>query len=118
MGLNEKLTEHRIGNIAYLNSQGGEIVCWYPNIYYKKESEFTFDPERGMYYRVEGCYVHPGCFKSPECCYVIAFVKVDTDGLAVRPVGLRPWELSEKDEKDFKGILSYLCTEIENQKGV
>jgi hypothetical protein len=106
----------RIGNIELrtVNAQQ-EIVAWYPNIYYGKEKDYKFNPATGMYDASEYHHIHPSCFKHKESCYVIAFVNWNGahDEFNLRTVGLRPWELEEKDTKDFLEILKHIKLEDE-----
>lgn len=97
----------RIGNIELRCVDGiWEIVRWYPNSFYGKENDFIkIDDEQYQYKDSENCYVHKDCFKNPESCYVIAFVEGSEEEPDLRTVGIRPWQLDEKDEQDFKQIL-------------
>lgn len=79
-----------------------EIVKWYPNTYYGKESDYDFD---GEWYKPKGSRGHsisPSCFANPESCYVIVFIE---DGL-VDFIGDRAIELETMEEmKDFLFLL-------------
>lgn len=101
----------RIGNIELRTvDKQQEIVAWYENTYYGKENEYKYNPETGMYDAGEHCHISPECFKHKQNCYVIATVGWNRahDEFNLRTVGLRPWNLEEKDEKNFREILKVL----------
>lgn len=97
----------RIGNIELrCVNETWEIVQWYPNYFYQRENEFIkVDDEHYRYKDNDNCYVHKDCFRNPESCCVIAFVERSEDEPDILSVGIRPWQLNEKDEQDFKQIL-------------
>ncbi|WP_296864706.1 hypothetical protein [uncultured Methanobrevibacter sp.] len=87
----------------------GEIIYWYPNVYYQKEKNFVVDKLNPDYY-IDTKYntrVHKGCFLHPKSCYVIAFVTKGEEPDIVS-VGNRPWTLSEQDQKDFEKIIKHI----------
>lgn len=107
--------EKRIGNISARpmvddERYSYEILYHYPNPYYKREGEYIPIEGEDYYQHPEVSFarIHKGCFKNPESCYVVAFITNHEDEPDVRSVGLRPWELSETDEQDFKEILKYV----------
>jgi len=56
------------------NNQTYEIVKWYKNSYYNKESEYI---KKGHFYvkDLNSMYsIHENCFKNPKSCYVVAFI--------------------------------------------
>lgn len=101
----------RIGNIEYRKvGDNWEIVQWYPNLYYGKESEYTYDPGSECYTKPGSCVnISKSCFACPESCIVIAFVvwNKSHDEFDIRSVGTRPWHLDE-DTESFNRIISYL----------
>jgi len=111
----------RIGNVGARRMADYEykyeIVLYYPNPFYGKESEYiqSDKPEflckpsaTGAYIRTTGSYIHKDCFINPESCYVVARISNDDDP-DVRSVGLRPWDLEEQDKKDFEQVIRW-CT--------
>lgn len=40
-----------------------------------------------------------------EFCYVLAWINEGCESLWIETVGLRPWELSDKDQKIFNKII-------------
>lgn len=75
----------------------------YPNEYYGKESEYTFD---GNFYisSKSSFKISPSCFKNPESKFMLArWVDMDHDEKSpdLRFVGRRPIELTDEESKDF-----------------
>lgn len=58
-----------------------DIILWYPNLYYGRDSEFPEDPLDSSY-RLDPKYqnyrIHKSCFKHPESCFTIASFDYDS----------------------------------------
>jgi hypothetical protein len=87
-----------------------EIIKWFPNEYYNAEQKLI---EEG-YEKVEfgnGDWnlkkdyhsINSSCFKNPESCYVIAWLKYDEDEYCteLESVGDRILNLDKKERDDF-----------------
>ena len=108
------ITYERRGNIEYravCNIEENyiryiEVVQWYPNPYYGKESEYIkLDDDTYVKDEESLCYVHSSCFQNPESCITLVIISIK-DEPDVRSIGLRPFELNEQDERDFKDIIT------------
>lgn len=96
----------RKGNIECRKYAGGkfyEIIHWYPNHYYGKLDQYLQD---GYELSFLGGFVEKGGHNiditfftgSPENCYVLAWVKKDSEGSwYMTTIGDRPLELSDED---------------------
>lgn len=111
----------RIGNIAVSpmagdNNYSYEILFYYPNPYYGRENEYVKNEKLGWYEYPDqpNVKIHSGCFKSPESCYVLAFI-TNGEEPDVVSVGLRPWELSGSDDIAFREILKYVFTDEDGE---
>jgi len=103
----------RIGDIAFrLAKSFGrnprdyvDIIKWYPNSYYGREDEFV-KTDGGMYAPKDGggWRVDPSCFKNPESCFTLATIEIEEEP-DVCSCGLRPFELSPKDDSDYRAIV-------------
>jgi hypothetical protein len=101
----------RINNIeCRLTQTRYEIIKWFPNEYYNAEQKLI---EEG-YEKVEfgnGDWnlkkdyhsINSSCFKNPESCYVIAWLKYDEDEYCteLESVGDRILNLDKKERDDF-----------------
>lgn len=101
----------RINNIeCRLLQTRYEIIKWYPNEYYNAEQKLI---EEG-YEKVEfgnGNWsmkkdyhsITSSCFKNPESCYVIAWLKYDGNEFCteLESVGSRLLDLNKKERDDF-----------------
>ena len=103
----------RINNIECRpksNNDGNyEVVEWYPNPYYNKESDMVsdgyvwIDYENGEWaLEKEFHRVHSSCFKNPESCCVVAWLKPNREpDVDMETVGSRVLELSVEDRNTF-----------------
>ena len=92
----------RVGNIEFRMNR--EIVCWYPNPHFGKESEYNWTDDGEFAYKNDiHCRTHKSCFKNKENCYVIAFVEdcCHDEEPDIRSVGSRFLKLSEKDFNSY-----------------
>ena len=101
----------RINNIeCRLTQTRYEIIKWFPNEYYNAEQKLI---EEG-YEKVEfgnGDWsmkkdyrsINSSCFKNPESCYVIAWLKYDENEYCneLESVGDRILNLDKKERDDF-----------------
>lgn len=89
----------RIGNLALAKTHSYgrnqeeyyEIVKYYPNPYYGKESEYV-QTDLGNYAHPDypHCFIDKTCFKNPESCYTIGiFEERDDDEPDFRSIGSR-----------------------------
>lgn len=90
-----------------------EIVFWYPNTYYNKESEFIYVKETNNYYKEEfpNFRISADCFKHPESCYTLATLctnRYHDEEPDIKSVGSRPFRLSEEDKKDFLEVIDHI----------
>lgn len=106
----------RIGNIGVLPvahpDYKYDIVLYVPNCYYGKKSEYEPSSTPGFlqsltdpHYRVQ-----EECFDHPETHVSIAYV-TDSDSPDILTVGIRPWELEDKDKSDFEKIVRWCVRE-------
>lgn len=87
-----------------------EILCWYPNVYYNRKSEFIQDQLNPEYYidpNGSAGRIHEGCFLHPKSCYVVAFVTKGDEPDIVSVCG-RPWELNEQNKEDFEKVIKHI----------
>ena len=87
------------------NSGNYEIIKWYKNEYYGTEQEMLEEgyTHKNGYYTRDNINIHEDCFKSPESCFVIAWLEInhkepDTD---LRTVGSRLLGLGNDERNDF-----------------
>ena len=116
----ETFEKQRKGNLAFRTSSyllprekwpehlGYDIIKYYPNSCYGKESEYE---KEGEWY-TDPKYnfrIHEDCFKSKESCYVIAhFSYDDHEGYYdFEFVGDRPLKLTEEERKIFWEFVDY-----------
>lgn len=101
----------RIGNIEIRElgkneSYSHEIVYWFPNKYYGQENNYL---KTGDFYEEInssfGWQIHKSCFKNPETCYVIAFIRQDEEEPNLETVGGRPFKLKEEDLISFERLM-------------
>ncbi len=98
---------NRIGNIECRKIKSThyshEIILWYPNHYYGKESDYDLNRWEDDYCPKNTIGVHIGksCFIDPEHCYVIADLIKTKEGFDLKTVGNRVLDLSEEDLNDF-----------------
>ena len=99
-GIPQPLQSHLTDTFNYF-----EIVKYYPNSYYGKESEYEFDEDRNLYKgKYFNTFINKSCFKNPESCFTLAsWVDIDHDEKTpdLKFVGKRPLELDEDELKDF-----------------
>jgi len=82
-----------------------EVVKYYPNHYYNRYKDYTFDEQEGMFVSNtdNSIKVSPVCFVSKECCF--SLVTLDwgqSDEPDFKSVGLRPiTEVSIEEYPDF-----------------
>lgn len=111
--------EKRIGDLAFIKATyfskelecpAWDIVQYYPNPYYGKESEYNVD-ETGEWYYKESIYArtHKSCFKHKEGCITLASFEYDShEGIyelhfcCDRPIGL-----NEEEQKIFWELFKY-----------
>lgn len=77
-----------------------EIVKWYPNTFYNKESDYIFC---GDYYHPKdktNIHISPKCFMKPEHCYVIAFIDMKNNNPHIKIVDKRRSKRSKLKEDD------------------
>lgn len=99
--------KNRINNIECRKIKSShyshEIVLWYPNQYYGKESDYelTFS---GDFYKPNGSVginISKSCFINPESCHVVAFLIKTREGFDLKSVGDRILDLSPSNLEDF-----------------
>ena len=85
------------------------INYWYPNGYYKRESEFIKEGDWYLYPDNYHCRVHKDCFKNPQSCMAIAsFNYNDHEGCyELKFVGDRPIQLTKEERDIFWKLLEY-----------
>ena len=80
------------------------IVKYYPNEYYGKESDYKWD-ESGEFAVVgESIRIYKSCFVNPETTYAIASwgnVSIDKEYAELKFCGNAPFELSDTERKIF-----------------
>lgn len=83
-----------------------EIVKWCKNQYYQQWDNMLSDEwGENLGFLSKGITnIHKSCFENPESCYVIAWLKKDSDGYYLESVGSRILELNEEEFKDFMDI--------------
>jgi hypothetical protein len=106
----EKL-QIRLGNIEARKWQKTyEIIKWQPNSYYGKKDQMIADgweyaerPDGSWSLRKQNRSVDGSCFANPESCFVIAWLKWDTDERSVdlESVGSRLLDLSAEERNAF-----------------
>jgi hypothetical protein len=108
----------KIGNIEFRTIRGlYEIVKWYPNAYYGKESEYTL-LESGNYTvkgkNAEHVYIDKAVFKNPESCYTLAFLKKDdrNDDIRVELCWGRIFDLEDTDYADYNAVVRQAYKEL------
>lgn len=85
-----------------------EIIQWYPNCHYQKESEFIWDKRKEMYKHPQYNYwVDKSCFKNPESCMMIASIDFSKEEPDVCSVGLRPFNLENDEYLIFRELVFY-----------
>lgn len=97
----------RKGNIEVRSVNGKvEVIKWFPNEYYGRESEFVVNPVSGMYNKKDDGFVniHPSCFKYKETCYVISFI--GSRG-GVREVAKRTNDLDDEEKRNYDECIKY-----------
>lgn len=122
-----KMKNYRIGNIelhkstSLLDKKYWEIVYWYHNEFYNKESEYNWDEEKQMYRSREhnSFLVSKSCFENPESCYSLAiFEDLDSEEPNVKSVGSRPFLLSNEDYAILRKIINYAYEHIDELKNL
>ena len=96
----------RINQLECRYSQGRyEIIKWYKHEYYGTEQEMLEEGyiHKNGYYTRDNINIHEDCFKSPESCFVVAWLEInhkepDTD---LRTVGSRLLGLDNDERNDF-----------------
>ena len=99
----------RINNIECRNqtSNSGnyEIVKWYKNSYYGTEQEMLDEGYiyKDRYYTKDNINIHEDCFKSPESCFVIAWLEINHNepDVNLNTVGSRLLGLDNEERNDF-----------------
>lgn len=95
----------RLGDIEYrIINNHIEIIKWYKNDYYGHENDYIKDGD--FYHPTYDSHIsiHKSCFEYPESCYVIATIDIKEEP-AVNSVGLRAFELTDEDYKNFREIV-------------
>lgn len=108
----------RLGNIELRMSKSlfdkkyWEIVCYYPNHLYKKESDFEWCERKQMYQNKEtpNYYASKECFVNPESCYTLAFFNFDKEYNEpnLESCGSRPFRLNDDDYDNYHKITKYV----------
>lgn len=129
-----KIENMRMGNLefrmaSYLlpkekwpNNPSYDIVYWYPNEYYGKESQYIkkgewYVPKSSNYpysYRI-----HQDCFKSPESCYTIASFNYDKEDDKYYFIFIddRPLVLKDKIQREaFWKLIKYGYKYLNNKQ--
>ena len=99
----------RINNIECRAIIGGsghydyEILKWEECIYYKKEQEYLNDGWvlNDGYYKKNFTSISESFFTSPETCYVIAWLVIGKEDIALKSVGSRLLDLYKDELIDF-----------------
>lgn len=101
----------RIENIElkkFLNYKNSsyEFIKWYPNYTYGKWDEMLAQGwyENGEFLTKDPFSYHKSCFQNPESCYVIAWLKRDSNGWYMETVGSRLLDLSIEERNIFFDI--------------
>jgi hypothetical protein len=125
-----KIPDCRIGNIQFrtsktlLGKEYFEIVKYYPNKQYKKESEYNFDEESNRFWKyIEDTnikvYYSTSCFVYPEACYTLATFEDDEGEInkyELKYCGDRPLELDEEEFEIFNEIVRWAYNRFKNNK--
>lgn len=83
-----------------------EIIGWYKNDHYQQWDNMLAEGwmDTGGFLTKNHLSIHESCFKNPETCYVIAWLKKDSGGYYLESVGSRILQLNEEEFKDFMDI--------------
>lgn len=88
-----------------------DIIMWYPNCYYGKESEYIYDERNDCYCPPEypHCYISKSCFKHPESCMTIASFEYDKneDFYEFHFCGNRPIEMPKDYRETFWELIEF-----------
>lgn len=85
-----------------------EIIKWETNRHFGKEEEYRkdgyIDSFEGQFLQKSGHSIDKTLFKSPETCYVIAFIERDLENWSLKSVGERMLDLTPEEWEDFHQV--------------